>query len=964
MHSLHHHMRCTSRLLLLLAVSVSSLLAAERPNLVVFLADDLGYGDLSCFGSDRVKTPRLDALAAEGARCTQFYGPAAVCSPTRAGMLSGRNPFRLGIYTYIPEGSAMHLQRSERTLPALLRENGYDTCFVGKWAANGSLTDASQPQPSDHGFDHWLAAQNNAVPDQLHPECFVRNGKPAGKIEGYSARIIVDEALHWLEQRPDKARPFCLFVWFHEPHRPIATPPEFVAPYTAFGTERLAQTKSSTQAAPSHAEYLGNIAHMDHQIGRVLDALQSSGDAARTFTLFTSDNGPIEPGSAGPLRAGKGAIWEGGVRMPGILRWPGKVKAGQVIDTPVSGLDLLPTFCEIAGIAKPQDRALDGQSIVPLLEGREFQRTKPLLWWNHSGDSVAIREGDWKLRVSTRERTAEFATRIDWYQRAEINPARAQLFNLREDTAEQNDLAAQKPEVVAQMLPKLTALHRDMQQEQQRTVAWRDEALPRENQGKSTKGKKASATLSAPTSTSKKPNVVLIAVDDLRPQLGAYGVDWMKTPHMDRLAASGTRFDHHYVNIAICIPSRVSLLTSLRSQRTQQVYGPMRWQRVQGAASIGRAFQQAGYHSVSLGKIWHTQNEKHGDSWDEEWKPPHVDYADGNRKTNADGVKGPATEALDVPDETYSDGKIRQRAIQIIKQHAAEKRDQPLFLAVGFLKPHLPFVAPKKYWDLYEPATLPLAPAPDFPKNTPEIARNTRLQKEAYREIVTFDGVKNQHPMEEATQRHLIHGYAACTSYTDEQIGRLLAALKNNGLDENTIVVLWGDHGWHLGDLDQWTKATLFERATRSPLIVRAPGMKPGVCDRLVETVDIFPTLLELCGLPALAVTDGRSFLPLLQDPTQPWKEAVYHCFNRPPAVKGGPPIIGYAVRTEKARYIEWHEGWTLDNEPIAREFYRYSPKMPDELWNLIAKPEAQEDIARHEKLLRRASPISTLNPI
>lgn len=467
--------RSITILLLTLAATLS---AAAPPNLVVFLADDLGYGDIGCFGSDRVRTPRLDALASQGARFTQFYGPASVCSPTRTGMLSGRNPFRLGIYTYIDNRSAMHLQRSELTLPALLRENGYDTCFVGKWGANGGLTHASQPQPGDQGFDHWFASQNNAVPSHLNPTCFVRNGVPEPETKGYSSAIIVDEALGWLANRKDKTKPFCLFVWFHEPHRPIATPPDFVQSYLKFGNTPPPPTEKDAKQhpPPGTADYLGNIAHMDHQIGRVLDALESSGAAANTFTLFTSDNGPIPPGSSGGLRAGKGTLWEGGIRMPGILRWPEKVKPGRVVDDPVNGLDLLPTFCEIAGIKPPEDRVLDGESILPLLEGKAFQRRKPMFWWQMNG-TVALREGDWKLHATTTPRAAK-QTRTAWFQKAPLDPASVSLFNLKDDHAEATNLAAAHPEIVARLLPKLTEAHRDMQQEQQRNVPWGDDALP------------------------------------------------------------------------------------------------------------------------------------------------------------------------------------------------------------------------------------------------------------------------------------------------------------------------------------------------------------------------------------------------------------------------------------------------------------------------------------------------------
>jgi arylsulfatase A len=460
-------------LLLHLAVTAPAPAAAPRPNLLLFLTDDHGYGDLSCYGSTRVQTPHIDRLAAEGARFTQFYAPASVCSPTRVGLLTGRSPFRLGIYNYIPNNSAMHLRRSELTLPTLLRAAGYDTCFVGKWAANGIMGSDRQPQPSDHGFDYYLASQNNAVPGHLNPTCFYRNGKPVPVTDGYSAALIVDEAIQWLAQRPDQARPFCLFVWFHEPHRVIATPPEFTAKYAGVRADGTSISPQSGQLnAPSLAEYLGNLTHVDHQVGRLLATLRRSGIEENTFTLFTSDNGPIEPGSAGPLRGGKGTLWEGGIRLPGIIRWPGHIPAGRVIDTPVCGLDLLPTFCAIAGIAAPKDRALDGENIVALLEGRAAVRRQPIFWWRGANE-VALREGDWKIKASA-EPQARFPSRIAWFKGARLQ--KFELYNLRADLAEEHDVAATQPKVLAILSAQLIRTYAEMQEE---APDWGDAALPR-----------------------------------------------------------------------------------------------------------------------------------------------------------------------------------------------------------------------------------------------------------------------------------------------------------------------------------------------------------------------------------------------------------------------------------------------------------------------------------------------------
>ena len=451
---------------------------AKRPNFVIVLADDLGYGDLGCYGNSQVRTPHLDRFAAQGMRFTDYYAPAPNCSPSRAGLMTGRTPYRLGIYNWIPYGSPMHVRRGELTIATLLRRHGYSTCHVGKWHLNGSLTDPKQPQPSDHGFDHWFSTQNNALPSHRNPENFVRNGRPVGPLRGYSAQLVVDEAIRWLTRLRDPQKPFFLFVCFHEPHEPIETDPRFSRLYPQQGKPSPFDPWTSTLAA-----HHGNITQMDHHFGRLMAALDRLGVSDNTLVFFTSDNGPAitrwhPHGSAGPLRAKKGHLYEGGIRVPGLLRFPGRVKPGVVCREPVCGVDLLPTICQLAGVPLPQDRPLDGTSWVPLWEqGGRLQRNRPLYWqfnFARSEPRVALRHGPWKL-LATITHPLPGGGDIRAEDQEAIQQARLVrffLYNLRDDPGEQTELGQRHPQVLAEMKQRMQKYYDDVQAESPRWPAW------------------------------------------------------------------------------------------------------------------------------------------------------------------------------------------------------------------------------------------------------------------------------------------------------------------------------------------------------------------------------------------------------------------------------------------------------------------------------------------------------------
>jgi arylsulfatase A len=441
---------------------------AARPNVVLVLADDLGYGDLACFGAKDIQTPHLDRFAREGLRLTSCYAGHANCSPSRTALMTGRTPTRVGVRNWIPHGSPVHLRASEVTIATLLRRAGYSTCHVGKWHLTGPFNEPGTPQPGDHGFDHWLSTQNNALPSHRNPDNFVRNGEPVGRIEGYSAQIVADEAIRWLGEGRDKSKPFFLFVCFHEPHEPIATDPQYAKLYP--------------HDDPAYSAHHGNISQLDAAFGRLMATLASAGLADNTLVWFTSDNGPAitaqHPyGSAGPLRDKKGFLTEGGIRVPGIIRWPGKIKPASTSDMPVCGVDFLPTVCELVGIQPPMDRTLDGTGIAALFTRGEVVRGEPLYWhFNQAAGEyqVALRVGDWKLLAALDKRPPRGNNVTDEGERdfKAAEPVRFALYNLRDDVGETKDLSAAEPAKLAELKAVLLAKYHAVRDESPVWPAW------------------------------------------------------------------------------------------------------------------------------------------------------------------------------------------------------------------------------------------------------------------------------------------------------------------------------------------------------------------------------------------------------------------------------------------------------------------------------------------------------------
>ncbi len=443
------------------------------------------------------------------------------------------------------------------------------------------------------------------------------------------------------------------------------------------------------------------------------------------------------------------------------------------------------------------------------------------------------------------------------------------------------------------------------------------------------------ALLTTPLAAQPK-NVLLICIDDLKPTLGCYDDPVAKTPSIDAIAKRGVLFEAAYCNQAVCGPSRNALMTGLRPQ-TVGIYdlGTNFRKATPDAVTVAQHFMANGYRTESLGKIMHRG---HGNDEDAaSWSVPHFlakaplylepESTANGRKDSRGGTRGAATEIGNVDDdEAYVDGLIAKEAIERIK-NAATNPDEPFFLAVGFIRPHLPFVAPKKYWDLYDAAELPMPEFLDAPEGAPEYAVHSGG------ELRQYSDMPKEGKIDEATTRHLIHGYYAATSYADAQVGRVLAALDEEGLSENTIIVLWGDHGWHLGDHSIWCKHSNFEQAARIPLLIADPdGAVDARSSALIETVDLYPTLTELAGLPEKQGLDGISQAAVVREPATTIRDHVIHVYPRGSR-------LGRAIRTERYRLVEWKKPGT-SGDTAEFELYDYETD-PLETKNLAAEKPA-----------------------
>ena len=437
----------------------------------------------------------------------------------------------------------------------------------------------------------------------------------------------------------------------------------------------------------------------------------------------------------------------------------------------------------------------------------------------------------------------------------------------------------------------------------------------------------------------KKPNILFISIDDLRPTLGAYGDSIAVTPNIDQIAAEGMTFRQTFTQVAVCAPSRASLMTGLRPDSTRVWHLGNKFRKINpNAVTMPQHFSKYGYHTVNLGKIFHNYMPD-SVSWDEpDLRPSRYLQEDWLKRDGetfyiseevsrsqaikrdsllklrpvryADGWNtGPAWEAADVHDTMYYDGAQNELTKKTLTRLA--QNDKPFYMGLGYFRPHLPFAVPKKYWDMYERQNIPLARNPNVPNNAPGHTMNSMYELRHYDGFNHIGHPQSSFKMSEDTTRILKHGYYASVSYVDALLGDLISHMKDIGIYDNTIIIIWGDHGWKLGEHNSWGKMTNYNIDLQVPMIIRYPNQEnPGLQTfEITELIDMFPSLCEIAGIEAPEYMQGTSFVPLIKDPNRVWKNAAFSQFHRRPRQSAdGKRYMGYSINTKKYHYIEWYK--------------------------------------------------------
>lgn len=924
--------------------------AAEKPNIVLIFIDDMGYGDIGPFGNEVNQTPNLDRMAKEGNVLRQFYVSNTACTPSRSALMTGTYAHRIGMDgSVVFPGEKRGLNPKEVTIAEVLKERGYATGCFGKW----HLGDQKDFLPLAQGFDEFFGIpySNDMWPGNRRGNPVTNRGpyEPLPVIRGNEAvayvsdgadqsllcEVVTDEAIRFIEEHRDE--PFFCYVPHASIHNPRFARPEIVK--RAEGDSRRA-----------------NIEEVDDSVGRILATLRDLKLAEKTLVMFTSDNGGAE---IGPLRGKKGGPkYEGHMREPTLTWWPGTIPAGVTTEAIATTTDLLPTFAKLTGATVPTDRTIDGKDALDVLLGKPNAKSPhPVLYYENDG----IRRGDWKL-VRTRKSGKPFVS---------------ELYNLKTDLGERNDLAAEHSGLVAE-LEELLAAHARSIADDTRPAAFIEDAKPiltepgdlprlRELIGmpdvrvgtplpRTPGPAKPQPKPTKPTGAATNPDapdVLFIALDDMN--------DWttlfdennpIQTPNLKRLAARGAFFSKAYCAVPACNPSRTAILTGL-SPVTSGVYtNGNPWKTLlPDVVTLPQYFGQHGFTTKGGGKIFHHggtgTDREDTPSFDEFFKlrihsgKPASNY-NGYRRGEP-GVRGLATQSWDWGVHDIDKQTDEYTVEYVSKVMKSESRDQSLFLAAGIFRPHLPFWAPPESFSRYPFDAVKLPPRPDGDlDDVPPLGL-----KMSRTESFIFDNAIKPPEDRPGSLRKMVQCYQAAADFADEMVGRLIDQLDKTGRADNTIIVLWSDHGYHLGDKNATVKFTLWEKANHVPFIIVAPGVtKPGtVIDRPVSLLDIYPTLVDLAGLPTKDDLDGVSLVPLLKDPKAEW--------NRPAVMTQG--AGNHPVRSDRWRYIRYSDG--------TEELYDHDND-PWEHTNLASDPKYASVIAEHRAWLperrRGCQPVDT----
>lgn len=899
----------------------------ESPNIVVILTDDQGYADIS-FNPDHpreVSTPHMDALARESVSFSQGYTSGSVCSPTRAGLMLGEYQQRVGIYTAGDGGSGF--DPTIPIFPAFLPEE-YRSTAIGKWhlgldedfpdlrwhAMNRGFTECYKFMGRG-GHDYFEL--RGVKKDDFQPIYRNKTRLKEGEYEGYLTTRLTEEAVDFIDREKD--HPFFLYLAYNAVHAPSQAPREDIDRWRDKFPELTEQ----------RAILMAMLEHLDDGVGAVVKKLKDTGEWDNTLLFFLTDNGGAGGMEAdnGILKGFKQNLSEGGIRTPFLVSWPKRFEGGRTLDHPVISLDILPTVMHAIGNPNPEGKRWDGRSLLPILTGNSDRHHEALFWDNGTKEEWAVRLGDWKIHAKEGE---------------------SALYHLREDPSETRDLAARKPEMVSE----LTGLYRKWSAQVKASEAKQAARKPTVTR----QAEPDSKLLSASEAGNGK-NVLFIVCDDLNTHVSPSGYDPIQTPTLANFAAGSMTFRRAFCQYPVCGPSRASFLNGLYPQSSGVLDNTADIRRERpGTVSLPQFFKENGYWTASVGKVFHSPRHEHGEvAWSQfvryendelpvvtearrKFEAEHGSIDERANRKRWKEVEKAAKSRLDaqtppgygrsgLTDDQHKDGKNARQVASWLKRRA--HGDQPFFIACGIQKPHVPFLAPDKYFDLYPLEGIRYRPdRPDLWDTLPKTAISKRY------EAFGFELGKEN----DALRREYMQAYHACISFIDAQLKLVFDALEESGREKDTIVIFTSDHGYHLGDHFLWGKVTLFDIGAKVPFIVRAPGhTRAGTTsEAMVELIDIYPTLADLTGLTPPEHLQGSSLRPLLDHPDRRGKKKFAY------SVVTRGPELGHTLRNQRWRYGRWPDG---------EELYNLTND-PEEKKNLAGRPDQAERLEEFRALL------------